>query len=623
MSFSLERPQQRLQLVAAVLALLFMALVVRAVDLHWWQAGKLQARAEKQRLRQFPVAAPRGQIFDAHGRLLAGTASAAAVAAIGSDVPADRVGPLARALGRSESQLRQHLRRHAGFSWLARQLDPEVAAQIEALKIPGVRIEQDWRRVHPAGPQIGHLLGFVGIDGHGLEGVELAMDKRLAGSDGFKQLQRDARRNELPGSLWLREPKPGANIALTIDATIQNIAYAALYEAVQSQRASGGSVIVMRPSDGAVLAMANWPGFNPNDYRNYRAVDWRNRAVTDLFEPGSTLKPFTVAAALASDRWRADSRIYCENGKFKVANRMIHDVHPEGWLTLSGMLAKSSNVGAAKLGLDVGAKPLYTMLGDLGLTRRSGIGLRGEASGMVLPPERWGPVETANIAFGQGIAITPLQLATAFCVLANDGLYQSPRLVQESARPFARRVMSPTIAHTVLKMLAEATGPDGTGLLANPPGYKVAGKTGTAQRPDPKGGYSESYTAVFAGAVPAEKPELVIVAVVDEPKRSIFGGTVAAPVFRTIAAAALPYLGILPKSQPGDAGPLQVASGSNVPAASSTPSLYGQSLREARRNTATLGLRLNTHGSGWVVRQEPLAHNDLAAGQVVEVWLDE
>ncbi|MDX8407518.1 MAG: penicillin-binding protein 2, partial [Mariprofundaceae bacterium] len=460
--------RRRIEAVAGLIALGIVMLAIRAVDLQWIQADKLSNLAEKQRYRQYTAIAPRGSITDAKGRILAESVETASIAVMADEIPADKIAPLAKALGMPEKVVNRKIHGRKGFVWLARQITPSQAAAVAALNIPGVRKESEWRRYHPLGPETGHLLGFVGIDGHGLEGVERVLDDQLSGEAGIRQVRRDARGHSLPGGIWLRDPVPGKSISLTLDASIQSIAYAALADGIRKQQAKGGSVVVMRPKDGAILAMASWPGYNPNNFREFHPSEWRNRAITDVFEPGSTLKPFTVAAALMSGRWQADSRIFCENGALQVADHVIHDDHSEGWLDMSGLLAKSSNIGAAKLALDIGVQPLHKMLDNVGFGHRSHVGLNGESPGIVLPAERWGPVETANIAFGQGIAVTPLQLATAFSVLANGGIYVQPKLIrndksEQILNNQARRIMPANIAHQVLSMLEYATSSEGTG----------------------------------------------------------------------------------------------------------------------------------------------------------------
>lgn len=618
--------RRRLEAVAGMVAIGFTLLTVRAFDLHTLQADRLNEVAEKQRQRQFEALAPRGPVLDHSGRILAESVEVPSIAAIARDVPEERIGELASALHSTKKELRKKLGRSSGFVWLQRQVSPAMAEAVAALDIKGIRIESEWRRFHPLGPETGHLIGFVGIDGKGLEGLERSMNAALEGTPGTRQVNRDARGNLLPGSSWVSQPQIGRPVRLNIDSTIQSTAYAALADAVRNSHAKGGSVVVMRPKDGAILAMTSWPGFNPNNFQAFKPGQWRNRVITDVFEPGSTLKPFTVAAALESGRWKRSSRIYCEDGAFQVADYVIHDDHSEGWLDMTGIIARSSNIGAAKLALDIGQEKLYQTLVRAGFSRKSGSGLGGESPGILPPIERWGSVETANIAFGQGIAVTPLQLAAAFSVLANDGTYVTPRLLADAPVEQQSRVFSSATARTVLTMLEAATGSDGTGHKAVPKGYRIAGKTGTAQKPDGKGGYSEKrFTAVFAGIAPVEKPEMVIVVVVDEPQASIYGGQVAAPVFRKIAAAALPYLGVMPH-QSGQAEQWQLLQAKASPESDRqviAGSLLNLSLREAHRTAAELGYKLRAHGSGWVARQKPSALSALKTGDTVEVWLDE
>jgi len=619
--------RRRIEAVAGLLAVGIVMLAIRAVDLQWLQSDNLTNLAEKQRYRQYSVLAPRGSITDSKGRMLAESVEVPSIAAMADEVPADRIPDLAKAMGTSTKALQHKLERHKGFVWLARQITPTQAKAVVQLKVPGVRQETEWRRYHPLGPETGHLLGFVGIDGQGLEGLERVFDKHLSGEAGIRQVRRDARGHSLPDGIWLRDPEPGKAIHLTLDATIQSLAYAALADGIRKQKAKGGSVVVMRPKDGAILAMANWPGFNPNNFGDYHASQWRNRAITDVFEPGSALKPFTVAAALESGRWQADSRIFCENGAMQVADHIIHDDHSEGWLDMSGLLAKSSNIGAAKLALDIGSNPLYQMLHKVGFGERSHLGLSGESPGIILPMERWGPVETANIAFGQGIAVTPLQLATAFSVLANGGVYRQPTLIEtehHSKQDVSgkARIISAPIAHQIVRMLEYATSTEGTGSKAVPAGYRIAGKTGTAQKPDKYGSYnSDKFTAVFAGIAPADDPKLVIVVVVDEPEESIYGGQVAAPIFRNIAANVLPYLGVSARIEDDSAWHAMTIADSNEPVTGQNA--LGLSLREVRRLATSKGFRLKVHGSGWVYRQSPSTLTRLVQGDALEVWLND
>jgi cell division protein FtsI (penicillin-binding protein 3) len=622
--------QRRLEAVMGVMFLGLLLLVVRAVDLQWIQADKLTQEASNQRIRQFEVAAPRGLIVDRNKRVLSESIEVPSVAAVAADLKPEDLPALAQALNMDMRQLKKRIGKRKGFVWLARQVSPQIAKRVQDLALFGVRIEKEWRRYYPYGPETGHLLGFVGIDNHGLEGLELSFNSKLSGKAGKVQLRKAANGIKLPGSTWIKKPKQGETLTLNLDIGVQSIAYAALANGIQKTGAKGGSVVVMNPHTGEVLAMTSWPGFNPNSFGQYRPKDWRNRVVTDVFEPGSVLKPFTVAAALTTGRWTKDSLIYCENGKFEVAGKIIKDDHPEGWIDLRKLIVVSSNIGAAKLALDMGKEDLDRVLMDVGFHHKTGIGLGGESKGILPDIKHWGPVETANIAFGQGIAVTPIQLAAAFSVFANGGVYYPPQLVKEDEPKAGHRVISEQVANDVLHMLADVTKAGGTGTKAVPAGYTVAGKTGTAQKPDGKGGYSkDKFTAVFAGAVPADKPELVIVVAIDEPKTSIYGGTVAAPIFKQIAATTLPMLGIAPSVTPQkhddfvqNDWQLQQAS-LHTDEQPPMQSLYGLSLREVRRFAAAEGLALTLHGSGWVTKSEPAHLQGLAAGDALEVWLNE
>ncbi len=618
--------RRRMEVVIGLMALGLAMLLIRAVDLHVLQGDELKARASHQHFHQYHVAAPRGTIVDRQGRILSKSIEVPSIGALAAEIPEKDLQALAKALAIPLSKLQRKIKHRKGFTWLARQTSPAIAARVKALNIPGVRQENEWRRYHPLGPETGHILGFVGIDGHGLEGIERSMDQHLQGQAGTRLVQRDAHGHSLPGGVWLKKPHMGSTLTLTLDSNIQSIAYAALTEAVHKQHAKGGSVVVMNPKNGDILAMASWPGFNPNNFTKYKPGQWRNRAITDVFEPGSTMKPFTIATAIDSKKWQVNSLVFCENGDFQVADYTIHDDHSEGWLNLTGVIARSSNIGAAKIALDIGATQLGEHLSSLGFGQRTGIGLGGESPGILSPPRKWGVVETANIAFGQGIATTPLQLAAAFSVFANHGIKLTPRLVLSGKENQGTQVFSKKTSQAVTQMLIAATGINGTGQRAVPAGYDIAGKTGTAQKATKQGSYSkDKFTAVFAGFAPAENPEVVIVVVIDEPQKSIYGGVVAAPVFREIAATTLPYLGSLPKNQDSTDWQVQQTSATpnNISVSGITPHLIGLSLRQAFQQAEQQGYALRSHGSGWVTRQSPHPLTALSAGSDIEVWLNE
>jgi len=616
----------RTRLLSLFLGFCFAVVFLRILDLHWWQSEALNQRAQQQHFHQYNIKAPRGAILDRHGRVLSQSIETPSIGAVVEKVPPERIGELAEALQIPPTQLQKRLQRRKGFIWLKRQTTPAIASAVAALDIEGVRQETEWHRFYPLGPETGHVLGFVGIDGHGLEGVEHSFDRPLTGVDGVRMLRRDAQGRSLPGSTWVRKPQMGEPVQLTLDSNIQSMAYAALADGVQKHQARSGSVVVMRPDTGEVLAMASWPGFNPNNFHHFEPEQWRNRPLTDVFEPGSVMKPFTVAAALESGEWQANSRVFCENGRFKVGSHYIHDAHSMGWETLKGVLMHSSNIGAAKVALTLGPQRLREELIRFGFGERTGLSVEGESAGILAASRRWGMVETANIAFGQGVAVTTMQLATAFSTLANHGERVNPSIIAGKEKESAVRVISSETSAIIEDMMLAATSPEGTGHRAVPNGYEVAGKTGTAQRADDKGQYSEHhYTSVFAGYVPARNPVLTIVVVIDEPRGGYYGGVVAAPVFRHIAEAALPYLGVAPDHMTEDhmqPGMMEVATHS-VDVENRGLNFVGLSLRESYRLATQKNLDLRVHGRGWVTRQVPLYPDQLSGQRFVEVWLDE
>ncbi|MDQ6963199.1 MAG: penicillin-binding transpeptidase domain-containing protein [Mariprofundaceae bacterium] len=624
--------RRRLEIVIALALLFFVLIIIRTIDLQWWQAEHLQQKVSKQQDFQFSTSVPRAPILDTNGQILSESVQVPSIAAIASEVPQNKWFALANALGISLEALTKKLTNKRGFVWLARKTTPKVANAVMQLKIKGIRQEHEWRRYQPLGAASGHVIGFVGMDGAGLEGLERTLNKQLQPEQGRMQIHHDARGNALPKSQWIKKPSLQKPVSLHIDSHIQTIAYAALVEGIRKFGAKAGSVVILRPQHGEIISMVNWPSYNPNDFSNHQPQQWRNRAITDVFEPGSVIKPFSIAAALTTGEWTMKSTVFCENGYFMVGRHAIHDDHPEQWLDLSGLISRSSNIGTAKVALDIGSIRLYETLVDVGLTKKSGLALGGESSGIIPPIERWGDVETANISFGQGIAITPLQLASAFSVLANGGFYITPRLVKDH-KPINRlRVLDEQVTLDVMSMLEKATSRAGTGFRAVPKGYSVAGKTGTAQKASPQGGYAKGkYTAVFVGAVPAKKPELIIAVIIDEPVKNIYGGTVAAPVFRNIAQIALPYLGVLPdkKSKKTLAKSKWLKQTATKTTFENTiergimPTLFGQSLREVRHMLENSQHPLHANGSGWVIRQYPPALSPLTQNTPIEIWLDE
>jgi cell division protein FtsI (penicillin-binding protein 3) len=416
------------------------------------------------------------------------------------------------------------------------------------MQVPGVHLLREYRRYYPAGEVTGHLLGFTNIDDKGQEGLELAFDNWLHGVPGKKKVLRDRLGRIIEDVESIVPPSPGRDLVTAIDLRIQYLAYRELKAAVQTHKAASASAIVLDVLTGEVLADVNQPAFNPNDRSQINPARFRNRAITDILEPGSTFKPLIVAAALESGRFSPSSRIDTNPGFIRVGNKTIEDKHNYGVMDPAMVLAKSSNVGAVQIAMKLDKEMLWNTLSRFGAGRLTASGYPGESAGMLPPYQGWRPIGQATMAYGYGLSMTPLQLAQAYAVLAGDGLARPVSLVRVDKPPIARRVVSPETTRSVISMLEKVVTTEGTGIKAAVTGYRVAGKTGTARKIAAGGGYEgDRHTAVFAGLVPASDPRLVIVVVVDEPKGGFyFGGDVAAPVFSAVAAGAMRILAVPP-----------------------------------------------------------------------------
>lgn len=555
----------------------FGAILIQAVSLQVWHHEFWLGKARLQSETTIRIPVYRGSIYDRNGRLVAASVHQFSVFVDPSKVVDQK--ELARQLGplieQSTDFIEQQLNSRHGFTWLKRGISDQQRSRIEAQHLAGVQLSREYQRYYPYGPLAGPLLGFTGVDGDGLEGVEKLYDSLLEKTSlDFSQIRDGVRRRISLHDSNSVLPEQRSGLYLSLDAHLQFLAERELARAVESQGARAAEAVVLDPSTMEVLAMANWPPFDPNRYQQAGPGEWRNRAITDLFEPGSTFKIFLFAAALDQGIVRETDRIYCENGVYRLAGHAIHDVHAHGWLTVPDMLKVSSNIGASKLAIQLGAEKFHRYIRLFGFGRKSGIGLTGESEGLVRPWTDWQPIDLAASGFGQSIGVTALQLTSAVATVANGGIWKRPTILKavvldaghpEVRRPIqpSKRVLSPATATLMTEMLARVTGPGGTGFRAVPTGYAVAGKTGTAQVIDPATGrYSEDrYTAIFTGFVPVEKPRLVITVVVHDPSKSIFGGTVAGPVFRNIAGRALPYLGVAPneKDRNERSGPIRWA----------------------------------------------------------------
>ena len=521
------------------------------------------AAAQRQKVVEFP--ARRGSVLDRDGRPLAMSVDLQTIFADPTLVrdPRATADELSGILGMEPNALEAKLRGSfpgSRFEYLARQVQPAVAGEIRALELPGIFMRAEAKRVYPNGSLASHILGFVNIDGEPQEGIEVQYEEILEGDPGIMTLEQDPGGRPIPQADFTYEPpRSGHSLLLTIDKDIQYFTEATLADAVKQYHASAGTAIVMRPATGEILAMANVPDFDPSRPGESDPAARRNRALSDVYEPGSVYKIVTVAAALAEDVVKPSSK-FVVPPQLQVADRVIHDSHshPTETMTVADILRESSNVGTVMIGRALGGEKLDAYVRKFGFGSPTGLDFPGESAGIILPLESWSGSSIANIPIGQGVAVTPLQMLTAFTTLANGGKWVEPKLLYgtvdsegdvRAARPSTRRVVSRRVAGQMTKMLADVV-VDGTGIEARIPGYRVAGKTGTAQKPLPGGaGYGNDYVASFGGYAPLERPQVAAIVVLDEPD-PIWGGLTAAPTFKTIVGHSLRELGVPPTGDP-------------------------------------------------------------------------
>jgi cell division protein FtsI (penicillin-binding protein 3) len=537
----------------------FGIILFRLVTLQVLQAAELTARADRQHQKSVTLEGARGTVIDRHGKVLAMNVEVPSIFGVPTslDNPANAARFLSPVLHIRREEIEKKLRQEKHFVWLARKIEPEQGHRLEQLSIDGIGMVMEGRRFYPKGPLLAHVLGFVGMDGIGLEGLERRYETQLHGEKRMTILQRDALgRTVFPKGLREQVPAAGHALTLTIDEVIQYIAEKELEQAVDHSRAKSGTIIVLEPQSGAILAMAVSPRFDPNAVAALTADRWRNRALTDTYEPGSTMKVVVAAAALEERVMMPGSMLFGENGRMTVASTTIHDHEKLGWMTFAEMIQKSSNIGAAKTGMLLGESRLYRYLQAFGFGQRTDVDLPGEVAGLLKSPREWGRRSLASISMGQEVGVTPLQMVSAVAAIANDGVLMKPyvvsgmrdqkgQLVKETFPHVKRRVVSPVTARTLTTIL-EGVVTSGTGTKAAIPGFRVAGKTGTAQKVDPRTGAYSSALSVgsFVGFVPADSPRLAMIVVIDEPQGEAWGGVVAAPVFRRVGEQVLTYLGV-------------------------------------------------------------------------------
>jgi cell division protein FtsI (penicillin-binding protein 3) len=551
--------RSRRYFVLLVLLCGFGVVLFRLVTLQVLQAAELTVKADRQHQKTVSLEGARGTIVDRHGKMLAMNLEVPSVFGVPTalESPARTARHLSPVLHVRTDELERKLRQDRGFVWLARKLDPEQGRRLEQLSMDGIGVVMEGRRFYPKGPLLSHVLGFAGMDGTGLEGVERRYESDLHGEKRTTVLQRDALgRTVFPKSFAEQSPAPGHSLVLTIDEVIQYITEKELEDAVTRAHAKSGTMIVLDPQTGALLALAISPRFDPNAVSALVPDRWRNRALTDAYEPGSTMKAIVAAAAIEERVMKPATMVFGENGHMTVANTVIHDHEKLGWVTFAEVIQRSSNIGAAKAGMALGDQRLYRYLQAFGFGQRTDIDLPGEAGGLVKHPRDWGRRSVASISMGQEIGVTPMQMVSAVGAIANEGVLMKPyvvsqvrdaqgRVLKQILPQVKRRVISPETARTVSTIL-EGVVTSGTGGKAAIPGFRVAGKTGTAQKIDPRTGtYSATqFVGSFVGFVPADNPRLAMIVVIDEPHGEAWGGTVAAPVFKRVGEQVLNYLGV-------------------------------------------------------------------------------
>ncbi len=644
---------ERLLTVGGVIAVGLLLVLLRLVQLTVVQNGELVRQATVQHQRRLVLTPRRGEIVDRNGEPLALSFPTESLFVRTKQLPMDaekKIPALAASLHVPPQNISQALHASSRFVWLKRQASPEEAAHVRLLSVSGVDSVEEDRRFYPQGKLAAPLLGFTNIDAKGLEGVERAYDQYLQGEPREIFEERDATGQTFLIQEGVDAPE-GLNVRLTLDAGLQYIAEQELMRSVKETRAAAGTAIVLDPTTFEILTLAQAPTFDPNDPGETKAEDRRNPAISNCYEPGSTLKVLLAAAALDTQNVRPEERIFCELGHYQVGSHIIHDHHPYGTLTFAEVLQHSSNIGAAKIGERLGKKTYHKYLRDFGIGQRTGVDLPMESPGILAPVDNWARINLVTASFGQGVAVSPLQLASAYAALANGGMLMKPYLVKEvldadgkavkanSPTPI-RQVVRPETAHLLMQLLEKVVEKEGTGWRAHLDGVRVAGKTGTSQKTNASGGYSaHGRIASFIGIVPADQPRFVILVAIDEPKTAVYGGEVAAPVFQAIARQALARIGIegvrphielarllapsatVRKTTTDTRAPAQqkaeLLPAAIVPATSDDAALnfVGMSLRAALHTAQLKGIHISATGSGYVTHQN--VQNDQSSGERV------
>jgi len=644
--------RSRTLIFAAFVACAFLGILVRIGHLQVFKHEEYSRLAEAQRAKTVPLRPKRGPIVDRAGLVLAESAAAESLFGLPTRMSdSARVATaLAPILGEPASDIARRLDPDKRFVWVKRKLPPRVAQAVQDLHEPALGFIQESLRLYPNRELAAHVVGFEGLDGKGLSGIEQAWDVHLAGAEGKALVERDALGRDVTGAPKVLKPSvPGQGVALTLDATLQYIAEKEVDAAWRRTRAKGAMAVMMDPRTGEILAMAIRPTFNPNAFGAATDEERRNRAITDPFEPGSTFKVIMAAGALEEGVVRPTDRFYGENGKIRIATAVIGDWKPFGWLTFSEVLQNSSNVGSIKAGLQLGKERYYKYITGFGFGQPVGLGLPGESRGQLRAPPQWSALSLATMSIGQEISVTAVQMVTAFAAIANGGRLMQPQIVRalldangREVRTFepraVRQVISPETARELTTILT-AVVREGTGHNAAIPGYEVAGKTGTAQKMDPNTRrYSHAPGILsFVGFAPADDPRIAMIVLLDEPKNEKWGSEAAAPIFAAIGREALRHLNVPPRGtmpvhllrveaeSPAPAGmavPVRrVSLDADPDAPAAMPALEGRSLRQAMAALASFDVTLEVSGRGAVVTQWPAPGTPLAPGTVCRLVL--
>lgn len=556
-----SRIRRRIVVIQFIMVVSILLLCGKSFDIQVFKAKELSEKAENDYSRNITIKGERGQILDQNMNKLGASIDAVTITACPAKIAdagdaAQKIGTL---LGINPKNLKKTLASKRMFAWVQRGVTPDLAEKIRALNITGIYFEKDSRRYYPNRSMAAQVIGFTGTDDTGLEGLENRYNSVLEGRTRKISLTRDGNGRILDYEKKRISELKGDSIVLTLDKKIQFLSEQALEQAVTKHQAGSGMALVMKPGTGELLAIAHYPEFNPNNYKGYGRDAYRNRAVTDAFEPGSAMKVFTAAAALEKGV-TPKTIIFCEKGAYRIGSFTINDTHSYEWLTIRQIIQLSSNIGAAKITESIGDKALYNCLAGFGFGSRTDIGITGETPGNLIPYRKWSKIDSGAISFGQGISASALQLITGISAIANGGNLMKPMLVKkiissqgelirEYQPEIVRRAVSPETAHEIKAMMNLVVSPEGTGTKAGIDGYEICGKTGTAQKvtEGSKGYAKNKYISVFAGFAPLDNPELAVLVIVDEPQKQYYGGDVAAPAFKTILAESFNYLNIPPE----------------------------------------------------------------------------